>query len=319
MTVTAPSPITPREQLCLPYRFEFAADEHAAILECFREHGFAIIRQMAPPEVVADLRDAVWEVLGADDPPAHGHNRTSPEFVEHSPKAIRLLDASAYVELNQTLFGTDALTIHRSFAVLKNAGSPPVGWHRDYHHTVYDAPSEPDEFLDAGDHGFRALWYLDGSYPDNGGLWLIPDSHRDDWAGLEGFVFTEGRKSFHRVGEPVGDYEGFDDPQMLPLYVDPGDLVLYDLKTYHAAAAQTHSLRRACALILRPSEPAIAVPWAQTETTRRFVEQTPERFASFLRNYVGIDYGWEIDAAGERIAPGPGPAGGQRGTPLRGN
>jgi ectoine hydroxylase-related dioxygenase (phytanoyl-CoA dioxygenase family) len=277
----------------LPYRFEFQAREFDEILACYTEHGFAIVRQMATPAIVEDLRHAVWEVLGAKDPPALGHNRTTPDFVERSERAIRLLDADAYVELNRRMFGTDALTIHRSFGVLKNAGSAAVAWHRDFHHIVYEQPSEPDEFLDAGDHGFRALWYLDGSYPDNGGLWLIPDSHRDDWPGLPGFAFAEGRKSFHRIGEEPVHYEGFDAPEMLPLVVDPGDLVLYSLNTYHAAAPQLEGLRRACAIILRPSEPAIAVPWQETAATREFLAAVPERFASFVTNYVGIDYRWE--------------------------
>ena len=246
------------------------------------------------PEIVADLREAVDEVLG-DEPLGHADNRTTPCFIEHSDKAIRLLDAEPYLALNRALFGTDALTIHRSFAVLKNAGSAPVAWHRDFHHVVATRASEPDEYLDAGDHGFRALWYLDGSYPTEGGLWLIPDSHREDWPGLPGFAFTAGRKSFHRIGTPAVDYDGFDCPEMLPLHIDPGDLVIYDLKTYHAAAAQPEGLRRACAVILRPREPAITVPWAQTEASSRFLAGIPARFAPFVHNYVGIDYGWTVD------------------------
>jgi hypothetical protein len=154
-------------------------------------------------------------------------------------------------------------------------------------------PSEPDEFLDAVDVSFRALWYLDGSYPDQGGLWVIPDSHRDGWPGLPGFEFTEGRKSFHRQGEAAVDYEGFDAPEMLPLSIDPGDLLLYSLKTYHAAAAQPEGMRRACAIILRPTEPRIEVPWAQPATSEEFLARVPPRYARFVSNYVGIDYTWE--------------------------
>ena len=277
----------------LGYRHEFAAHEFDEILACYHAHGFALVRGMAPEDIVADLREAVGEVLGSADLSAPGPNRTTPDFVERSEKALRLLDAHAYVELNQRLFATSALTLHRSFAVLKQAGSAPVEWHRDFHHLVDEQPSEPDEFLDSGDAGVRALWYLDGSYPNEGGLWLIPDSHVEGWPGLPGFAFTSGRKSFHRIGEPAANYDRFDAPQMLPLVIDPGDLLLYSLKTYHAATAQAAGLRRACAIILRPSEPAIEVPWAETEATRRFLATIPDRFAGFVRNYVGIDYGWQ--------------------------
>ena len=278
----------------LPYRYDFEPDELDPVLACYEAHGFAIVRKMAPPDVVADLGEAVWDVLGRDAL-ALGDNRTTPDFVEHSPKASRLLDAEAYVDLNRRMFGSDELTIHRSFAVLKNAGSPPVAWHRDYHHRdEADAQAtEPDQFLDPGDHGFRALWYLDGSYPDRGGLWLIPDSHRDDWQPPEGYAFTEGRKSFYRIGEPPEDYERFDLREMLPLHVDPGDLVIYSLKLQHAAAAQPEGVRRACAVILRPTWPALEVPWQPLESSKRFVATIPDRHRSFVRNYVGIDYGWD--------------------------
>jgi ectoine hydroxylase-related dioxygenase (phytanoyl-CoA dioxygenase family) len=275
----------------LAYRYDFGAGDVAAALACYREHGFAIVRGLLPADVVADLRRAVDEVLG-DPPPSYGQNRTTPEFVERSPLALRFLDAKGFVALYEALHGTSALTIHRSFAVLKNAGSSPVAWHRDYHHRESAIPTEPDQFLDPSDHGLRLLWYLDGSYPDEGGLWLIPDSHRDDWAGLEGFSFCDGRKSFHRLGTKPAHYDGFDAPEMLPLHIDPGDGLLYDLKLYHGAAPQPEGLRRACAMLLRPTEPALDVPWAQPASSLRFVETIPEHLRRYVVNYVGIDYGW---------------------------
>jgi hypothetical protein len=275
----------------LPYAHAFATDAIEDAIACYREHGFAIVRGLASPEVLDDLRHAVEHVLGPQ-PLAPAENRTTPEFVERSPLAVRVLDIDGYVELNARLLGTRDLTIHRSFAVLKNAGSDAVAWHRDYHHLESTTPTEPDQFLDPGDHGARMLWYLDGSYPDEGGLWVIPDSHRDDWPGLPGFAFTAGAKSFHRVGEPAVDCASFDAPQMFPLRVDPGDLLIYALRTYHGASAQPSGRRRACAVLLRPTFPALEVPWAQPESSLRFLDALPERYASFARNYVGIDYRW---------------------------
>lgn len=275
----------------LPYDHAFPPEAIDDAIACFREHGFAIVRRLASADVLHDLRQAVDDVLDARSL-AHGENRTTPEFVERSPLAVRVLDIEGYVELNRRLLGTSELTIHRSFAVLKNAGSPAVAWHRDYHHLESSTPTEPDEFLDPGDHGARMLWYLDGSYPDAGGLWLVPDSHREDWQGLPGFAFTPGRKSFHRVGQPPHECATFDAPQMVPLHIDPGDLLIYALRLYHGAAAQPSGLRRACAVLLRPTWPALEVPWSQPASSRRFVETLPDRYAAFARNYVGIDYAW---------------------------
>jgi hypothetical protein len=275
----------------LSYAHAFPADALDDAIACYREHGFAIVRALAPVDVVHDLRQAVEDVLGTA-PLAHGDNRTTPEFVERSPLAIRVLDIEGYVELNRRLLGTAELTIHRSFAVLKHAGAGAVAWHRDYHHLEAAAPTEPDQFLDPGDHGARMLWYLDGSDPQDGGLWVVPDSHRDDFAGLPGFAFTAGRKSFHRVGEPPHDCAAFDAPQMFALRVEPGDLLLYSLRLYHGAAPQRSGRRRACAVLVRPTFPALEVPWEQPESSRRFLDALPPRFAAFARNYVGIDYGW---------------------------
>jgi ectoine hydroxylase-related dioxygenase (phytanoyl-CoA dioxygenase family) len=281
-----------RAQAQGPDPYAFTPDRLDDAIACYRTHGFAIVRGMARPDVVADLRGAVEDVLGDPTSLAHGDNRTTPELVEHSPRALRLLDVEPYLELNRRLLGCRELTIHRSFAVLKNAGAGPVAWHRDYHHLEGDVPTEPDQFLDPGDHGARLLWYLDGSYPDEGGLWVVPGSHRADWPGLPGFAFTPGRKSFHRVGEPVAHYERFDAEEMLPLHVDPGDLLAYSLSLYHGASPQPRGVRRACAVILRAAWPALHVPWVQTEATRRFLEDLPVRYRPFVRNYVGIDYRW---------------------------
>ncbi|MCA9684587.1 MAG: hypothetical protein KC457_20545, partial [Myxococcales bacterium] len=131
----------------LPYRHVFSVDELDDALACYHDHGFAVIKSMAPPETIAVLRQAVDDLLGADDI-RPGENRTSPEFVEKAPGALRLLEVPAYIELNRRLFATDRLTIHRSFAVLKNAGSAPVKWHRDLHRRGVGAnPSKPDEYL----------------------------------------------------------------------------------------------------------------------------------------------------------------------------
>jgi ectoine hydroxylase-related dioxygenase (phytanoyl-CoA dioxygenase family) len=277
-----------RDPTAIAYAWGVDAIDLAAAIEAYRREGHAIVRRLASEDVVADLRRAVEEVLG----PKPGPNATTPEFVEHSPLALRVLDIDGYVELNRRLLGTHALTIHRSFAVLKCGGSPAVTWHRDYHHLEGERPTEPDQFLDPGDHGARMLWYLDGSYPDQGGLWVIPRSHREDWPGAAGFAFTDGRKSFHREGEPARDYDRFDAPEMVPLEIDPGDLLLYSLRLYHAASPQPDGRRRACAVLLRPTDPVLDVPWPQPEASLRFLEALPARYRPFVRNYVGIDYGW---------------------------
>ena len=45
----------------LGYRYEFATDELDAMDECLEAHGFAIIKDLLPPEIVAKLKQAVWD------------------------------------------------------------------------------------------------------------------------------------------------------------------------------------------------------------------------------------------------------------------
>ena len=52
----------------LGYRYEFATDELDAMDECLAAHGFAIIKDVLPPEIVAKLKQAVWD---GTDPGAH--------------------------------------------------------------------------------------------------------------------------------------------------------------------------------------------------------------------------------------------------------
>ena len=55
---------------------------------------------------------------------------------------------------------------------------------------------------------------------------VIADSHRPDWAGPEGFEFTEQRRSFRKQGavEQEGNYPSFDVPGCVPIIADPGDM-----------------------------------------------------------------------------------------------
>ena len=45
----------------LGYRYEFATDELDAMDECLEAHGFAVIKDALPPEIVAKLKQAVWD------------------------------------------------------------------------------------------------------------------------------------------------------------------------------------------------------------------------------------------------------------------
>jgi uncharacterized protein YndB with AHSA1/START domain len=54
---------------------------------------------------------------------------------------------------------------------------------------------------------------------------VIADSHSPEWAGPEGFEFTEHRRSFRKQGaDSQGNYPSFDVPGCVPIVAEPGDL-----------------------------------------------------------------------------------------------
>ena len=88
------------------------------------------------------------------------------------------------------------------------------------------------------------MWfYLNGSHPRRGGVCVIADSHRLGWTGPEGFEFTgdelkrgTGGQSFRRPGADNNqNYPSFDVPGCVPIVADPGDMIVWAPRTYHAA------------------------------------------------------------------------------------
>ena len=82
-----------------------------------------------------------------------------------------------------------------------------------------------DDLLNV-DESIAGSWlYLEGTHPTRAGLAVIEGSHRLDWPGPEGFVFTEDRSSFYKAGTRPEAYAFWDVPGMVPLFTEPGDHV----------------------------------------------------------------------------------------------
>ena len=115
----------------LGYRYEFATDELDAMDECLEAHGFAIIKDVLPSEIVAKLKQAVWDGTDPERTLQPGESRTRHAWIESGPGAWELLDYEPFMDIHRHLIGTDELTIHRSAAIIRRTGSAPVGWHTD--------------------------------------------------------------------------------------------------------------------------------------------------------------------------------------------
>ena len=122
---------------------------------------------------------------------------------------------------------------------------------------------------------------------------MIEDSHVEDWAGPAGFALTPDRRSFHRRGSEPESYVGFDVPGMVPLFTDPGDMIIFAARTYHAAFSnQIDQVRLSCGLGFRPRSYRIEAPWPLSESAQAFIKALPPRHQHFVENYVGLDMDW---------------------------
>ena len=281
------------EKADLGYRYEFSTDELDEMSACLEAHGFAIIKDVLPGDVVDTLKEGVWDGTDPDRTLNAGESRTRHAWVESGPKAWSLMDYVPFMAIHRHLIGTDELTVHRSAAIIRMPGSKPVGWHTDW------CGFDQGPAKSSGDVLNRGLWpsgkwfYITGSRPVHGGLCVIEDSHVEDWEGPDGFNMTTDRRSFYPSDQEESRYDGFDIPGLVPLFTNPGDMIVFAHRTYHGAFPNTlDEVRLSCALGFRDRKHEIQVPWEIPEEGRRFVEEIPEHLREYIHGYTSIDTSW---------------------------
>jgi hypothetical protein len=265
----------------------FAYGESAAIAAAVDEHGFAVVDGVLDDDLVASLRDDVCRAVDASTIP-EGEARYCMDLVERSPGMWRLLGDERYLDLNRALCRCDALTIHRSAAVVRMPGAPGQAWHTDNP----PWPGEPDcanAVLNRWDE-FPAgmMFYLGGCAPERGGLAVIAGSHRPGWRWPQARAAEDPRWAGVET-LPVR----CDLPGMVPIVCGPRDLVIFAARTWHAALPYAGpGPRLMCGVLLRPRRIRVAAPWPLPEHARRFVATAPEPVRRLCDGYVGIDAGW---------------------------
>ena len=278
------------------YRYEFNPDELQPIKACNEAHGFAVVKALLTRDYVEELKDSVRTVANPNNDLGPGQSRTVHAFIEYSPPLWKLLEHERYLKLCQHLVGSEEITVHRSAAIIRNPGSRGADWHTDW--SFCEGPSRTaNEVMNRGEIPSGLWFYLNGTHPSRGGLAVIADSHRSDWPGPEGFTFTEDRRSFHRQGAPPKAYAGMDVPGIVPLCTEPGDLILFAARTYHAAFPHGGTEPRlSCAVGFRAGRSPYPVPWPLPDSAKRFKESVPERLRPFVEYYTGFDKNWTAKA-----------------------
>jgi ectoine hydroxylase-related dioxygenase (phytanoyl-CoA dioxygenase family) len=255
------------------------------------------VKKMLPDDMVKALQASVLEVLDPKGELGPGMSKTHTSFMEYSPAMQALLGYEPFMQSQRVFSHADELTLNRTAAIIRNPGSAPLDWHSDWRGFSKDAPKAANDFLNRGDWPSGIWFYLTGSNPRHGGLAVVEDSHTPDWAGPAGFEMMANRVSFYRKGSEAKPYVGMDVPGIVPLFTDPGDMIVFAHRTYHAAYSnQTDRVRLSCGLNFRPRQEHIDAPWPLPESAKSFVNGLPERLQPLVENYTGIDLKWRSEA-----------------------
>jgi ectoine hydroxylase-related dioxygenase (phytanoyl-CoA dioxygenase family) len=297
MTATATTTLPLPEKPVLGYKYEFKPYQIDEIVACNEAHGFAVVKGFLPGDWVVDLKRSIDEVLNPNKDLKPGETRFQTTFVEESEPLQRLLDYQPYMELFYSMLGTREVTLNRSAAILKSPGAPFGMWHTDWVKRQ-ENPTQSNQVLNSGEWPSGFWFYLNGTHPSRGGLGLIEDSHFADWPGPEGFVLTPDRKTFCKKGqEEKGGYCNFDVPGMIPLYTDPGDLIIFAARTYHGVFEHKGTENRySCAVGFRPKSQKLNAPWPMPDAAKKFVANAPARWKGMLEEYTSLSRTWDRSA-----------------------
>ena len=187
----------------------------------FDAFGFIILRSVFTHAEITALNDEFERGLNAAyaDTPFDGSERHWDILTgSNTPFFASLPEDPRYYEVAEQLFGDDCFPI----ASDANRYTGNTGWH-------------PDHFIDVSKDtfGIKIAHYLDPVDTETGALRVVPGSHRDP-------LYTNLEKRIKaKETEDIRD---------IPCYIcksEPGDLVAFDLRLWHASYGGS-SGRRMC-------------------------------------------------------------------------
>ena len=104
---------------------------------------------------------------------------------------------------------------------------------------------------------------------------------------------TSDKRSFYPEKQEEKAYNGFDVPGIVPLFTDPGDMIIFAHRTYHAAFPnQMEQVRLSCAIGFRDRKHQIDIPWQMPEEGQRFLDELPPHLQKYTHGYTSIDNNW---------------------------
>jgi ectoine hydroxylase len=198
--------------------------------EQFDQHGYLTLPGVLSPDEVAHYAaalDRVYErvaAIGGLGPDGALHRLSA---VTACPELSGLIDHPGVFPLVWSLLGWNLHIYHSHLDVHPpvTAGKPfRWEWHQDGGRQNRELETDPRPRMSVK----LAFWLSDVSEPGRGNLTVIPDSHRTNWL----------------PGPPRRDIPWPAPQGATPVQVNPGDVVLFDRRLWHARSDNRSSVVR---------------------------------------------------------------------------
>ena len=206
------------------FQYPAITDEMAAF---FHENGYLIVENALSPAELAELRAETTAICRGDRGTAIGNYEPPPAGATdadvlqrylciHFPHKIsaimhKYLAHQTIVDVTTKVIGPDVKCM-QSMLFIKSAGKPGQAWHQD------------EEFIPTRDRTLLGGWIaLDDANTTNGGLWVIPGSHK------HGIIWPQQVQNDPRFDCTVESW-GFpyQDEDAIPVEVKAGAIVFFN-------------------------------------------------------------------------------------------
>ena len=205
---------------------EFPFHTLSGLKEAYERDGYAIVRQVLDPVLVAELGQHI-EWLRARHPqqPTEllGHT-----LIANDPFWVRFIGEDRLLDVAAQIIGPNIAFFAADYICKAPGAGRPVNWHQDGNYW----PLEPMDVV--------TIWFaVSQSGPHNGGVRVIPGSHK---AGHLNHVESDA-ESANILGQEL-DPTLLEESKAVDIVLDPGDISMHHPYTLHGSQRNTSELWR---------------------------------------------------------------------------
>ena len=217
----------------------------------YRDEGYLIYaHDVLPPEKFEKLKNHFEQKLAALPPDIRPESMDVPHFADTA--LFEWLFADEVLDLVEPITGPDIALFSSHFICKPQGDGKRVPWHEDS--AYWRGQIEPMEIV--------TLWLaIDPSSPENGGMSVIPRTHREAHAGYSDYAEVDSSKNVFgtEIIQPQRD-----ESRAVPCILQPNQASLHDARIMHGSPANTSSIRR-CGYTMRYMSSACRLSEKQRE------------------------------------------------------